>query len=212
MKRYDVLILGLLCCSFSLLSSCDDDYFHDSGLADGKHDCTMWEYFQTDGENWDSTMILIEHAGLKEVFDGTNPDYKEITFFGVTNLSIEQFLDKTVNDDWEPVYDRVKDIPAELCRDMLLSHVVKGKKRREDFDYEVRGALTGGTVLTSLSGVELRVYRIKSSYNDVPDIGAESIGVHALESGQMTTVASSNIEVTNGVVHSLSYTYQFTQL
>ena len=81
MKRYDVLILGLLCCSFSLLSSCDDDYFHDSGLADGKHDCTMWEYFQTDGENWDSTMILIEHAGLKEVFDGTNPDYKEITFF-----------------------------------------------------------------------------------------------------------------------------------
>ena len=99
MKRYLAIWFGvLLACS-----GCDDNYYHDSGLANGKHNCTMWEYFQTDHENWDSTMILIECAGLKEVFDGTNPDYKEITFFGVTNLSILQFLVKTTGDDWEPL-------------------------------------------------------------------------------------------------------------
>lgn len=208
MKKYYLLILGLSL----VLYACDNDYFHDSGLADGKHDCSMWEYFKSQPNDWDSTMILIEHAGLKDIFDGTNPTYKEITFFGVTNLSIEQFLDKTTDDDREPLYDRVTDIPADLCREMLLSHVVAGKKLREDFDHEVRGTLTGGTILESLSGIELRVYRIKSSYNGVPDTGAESIGVHALVSGQMATVASSNIEVTNGVVHSLGYTYLFTQL
>ncbi len=202
-----LMLIGLL----SVLGACDD-YYHDSGLANGKHDCTMWEYFKSQPDDWDSTMILIEHAGLKEVFDGTNSSYKEITFFGITNLSIEQFLVKTTGDDWEPLYTCIEDIPVDLCREMLLSHVISEKMIKTDFDYEVKGTLTGGTTVKSLSGVELRVYRIKSSYSGVPDIGAESLAIHALVSGQMATVASADIEVTNGVVHSLDYTYEFTQL
>ena len=172
----------------------------------------MWEYFESQPGDWDSTMILIEHAGLKDVFDGTNPDYKEITFFGVTNLSIEQLLVKTIDDDWEPIYNRVKDIPVDLCRDMLLSHIIPGKMMKTGFDYEVKGTLTGGTMVTTLSGVELRVYRTKSSYGGVPDIGAEGLKIHAPVSGNMASIASADIEVTNGVVHALDYTYQFTQL
>lgn len=208
MKKYITIWLGLLLA----FSACDDNYYHDSGLANGKHDCTMWEYFQTDHENWDSTMVLIEHAGLKDVFDGTNPDYKEITFFGVTNLSINQFLFKTIDEDWEPLYNRIEDIPVELCREMLLSHVVMGKMMKTGFEHEVKGTLTGGTIVKTLSGIELRAYRVKSEYNGIPDIGAESLAIHAIVSGQMATVASADIEVTNGVVHSLDYTYQFTQL
>lgn len=207
MKNIHVLI-GLLLA----LGACDDNYYHDSGLANGKHDCTMWEYFQTDRENWDSTMILIEHAGLKDVFDGTNPDYKEITFFGVTNLSINQFLFKTIDDNWEPLYNRIEDIPVDLCREMLLAHVAPGKMMKTGFEHEVRGTLSGGTMVKTLSGIELRVYRTKSEYNGVPDIGAEGLAIHAPVSGQMATVASADIEVTNGVVHALDYTYQFTRL
>lgn len=208
MKKYIAIWIGLLLA----FSACDDNYYHDSGLANGKHDCTMWEYFQTDLENWDSTMVLIEHAGLKDVFDGTNPDYKEITFFGVTNLSINQFLFKTIDDDWEPLYNRIEDIPVELCREMLLSHVVAGKLMKPECEYEVKGTLTGGTTVKTLSGIELRVYRTRSSYSGIPDIGAEGLAIHAPVSGQMTTIASADIGVTNGVVHSLDYTYQFTQL
>lgn len=191
---------------------CDDNYYHDSGLANGKHDCTMWEYFKSQPDDWDLTMILIEHAGLKDVFDGTNPDYKEITFFGVTNLSIEQFLVKTIADNWEPLYNRIEDIPVELCRKMLLAHVASGKMMKTGFEHEVKGTLAGGTVVKTLLGIELRVYRTKSGYNGVPDIGAEGLAIHALVSGQMATVASADIEVTNGVVHALDYTYLFTQL
>lgn len=208
MKKYIAIWIGLLLAC----SACDDNYYHDSGLANGQHDCTMWEYFQTDRENWDSTMMLIEHAGLKDIFDGTNPDYKEITFFGVTNLSINQFLFKTIDDDWEPIYNRVKDIPVDLCRDMLLSHIIPGKLMKSGCDYEERGTLTGGTMVKTLSGIELRVYRTRSSYSGIPDIGAEGLAIHAPVSGQMATIASADIEVTNGVVHSLDYTYQFTQL
>ena len=29
-------------------TGCGNDFYHDSGLADGKHDCTVWEYLQMD--------------------------------------------------------------------------------------------------------------------------------------------------------------------
>lgn len=60
-----LILLGLL---FAVCSC--DDYFHDSGLADGKHDCTMWEYLNTQPQDWDSTVLLIERAGLVDLFDG----------------------------------------------------------------------------------------------------------------------------------------------
>ena len=119
---------------------------------------------------------------------------------------------KTIDDDWEPIYNRVKDSPVDLCREMLLSHIIPGKIMKTGFDYEVKGTLTGGTMVTTLSGVELRVYRTKSSYGGVPDIGAEGLRIHAPVSGNIASIASADIEVTNGVVHSLDYTYQFTQL
>ena len=148
-----LILLGLL---FAVCSC--DDYFHDSGLADGKHDCTMWEYLNTQPQDWDSTVLLIERAGLVDLFDGKDHEHPEITFFGVTDLSIEQFLLKTVDEEDEPLYARVDDIPVDLCREMLLSHVVPGKIMKEEFDYEVKGTLTGGTMVTTLSD-EIRIRR-----------------------------------------------------
>ena len=56
------------------LGACNDDYFHDSGLANGRHDCTVWEYLHTDAYNWDSTILVIERAGLVDLFDGKDPE------------------------------------------------------------------------------------------------------------------------------------------
>lgn len=193
-------------------TGCGNDFYHDSGLADGKHDCTVWEYLQTDHYNWDSVIVMIEHAGLKDVFDGTNPEFKQITFFAPTNLSINQFLFKTTDETGDMVYSSVKDVPVELCRKMLLAHVLDRRMMKEDFDYEVKGTLTGGTMVTTIGGVELRVYRTRTSYNGIPDIGPESLFFHAVTSGHIAMVASADIEMTNGVVHSLSYTYEFTEL
>lgn len=74
-----------------VFTGCDNDFYHDSGLADGKHDCTVWEYLQTDHYNWDSVIVMIEHAGLKDVFDGTNPGFQQITFF-----CSHEFVDQSI--------------------------------------------------------------------------------------------------------------------
>lgn len=204
-----VVMLVASCC---WMIGCDDDYYHDSGLANGKHDCTVWEYLHTDGRDWDSTVVMIERAGLESLFKGEDDENKEITFFGPTNYSIMQFLYKTLDENGEEKYARIADIPVGVCRQMILSHVIRGKKMSTDFDYEVKGTLTGGSVEESLTGKPLRVYRSRGSFHDVPDIGPEALSVHALGSGHIVMVASSNIEMTNGIVHSLSYTYELTEL
>lgn len=192
--------------------SCEKDYQHDTGLADGYHDCSMMDYMRNDHYNWDSTVVAIEHAGLTDIFDGKSPEYKEITFFGPTNMSIRQYLLKTMTLDGEQLYHSVREMPVELVKTMILSYVVKGKYMKESFDYEVKGTLEGGTKVKTLNGIELRVYRTQNPFMGIPDIGAEGLAIHALESGQMGTVLSADIQVNNGVVHSLSNKFQWIEL
>ena len=72
------------------LYSCTDYNYIDGGLANGVHDCTMWQYFENQTVDWDSTMLMIEHAGMKSCFDGSG-QYKQITFFGITDIAIARF-------------------------------------------------------------------------------------------------------------------------
>lgn len=204
-------LLGIVIVVF-LFSSCDDDHYHDSGLADGKHDCSMWEYMKKYPETWDSVALMIERANLKPIFDGIDPDYPQITFFGPTNYSVMAFLFKTEDEDGERLYRSILEIPEELCRQMVLSYIIPKRMMKSDFDYEVKGTLTGGTVLKTMSGIDLRIYRIKTPYKEIPDIGPEELGIHSLISGHMTRIASANIQTTNGVVHSLSNGFEMVKL
>lgn len=64
------------------LSACDtkQDWF-DSGISSPYHDCSIMEYLQKDTANWKLTVELIERAELTQLFEGKDPNYKEITFF-----------------------------------------------------------------------------------------------------------------------------------
>lgn len=184
-----------------------------TGIHDGKHDCMMLEYFQNGRGSWDSLVIAIRHAGIEDIFSGKATGYEHgITFFGMTNYSIKHFLKHTLDENGERIYMQVTDIPRDLCRTMILSHVIEGKMMMQDFDYEVKGTLDGGTVKKTLTGKDLRIYRITSPEGNIPDAGPEYLGIHALESGVIALIESCNIETTNGVVHSLRSEYEWTEL
>lgn len=201
MRYIIIMMMGVL--SFA---GCEKYEIIDTGLANEDHvNKTMWDYFQTDHYNWDSVVVAIEYAGLKGVFDGTDPEHREITFFGVTCWSIKKFI-------LSSGYECLADVPAALLRNMIMSHVIKGRILKEEVDYEVKNTLKGGTILKSLTGQELRVYRTKSDFLEMPDAGAEGMGVHGVESGHIAAVASANIRVKNGVVHSLTYEYEWKEL
>lgn len=207
-KPYKMKTILFICITVILLASCEKDYQHDTRLADGYHNCSMMDYLRSDHNNWDSIVVAIEYAGLTDIFEGTNSDYKEITFFGPTNMSIRKFfLEQT-----EEIYQSIREIPVELVRNMILAYLVEGKKMKESFDYEIKGTLTGGTEVYSLNNVKLRVYRTQSEFNGIPDIGAEGLKIHAEVSGQMASIASADIETNNGVVHSLSNRFTWVEL
>lgn len=205
-----IITIAIFFIYFSFIS-CDDP-FYDSGLANPYHDCSIWEYLKSDPYNWDSTVLLIEHAGLESMFNGES-EYSSITFFAPTNFSIMQYLYKTVDENENRIYSSIRDIPAETCREIILSHIFVGKKKMQDFSYENKGTLTGGDTLTNLANTQVRIYRTQNSFLEIPDIGPEGLEIQSLSGTQVIgVIGSCNIETHTGIVHAMAYTYMLGKL
>lgn len=196
MRKY-LLILGVLFCL-----ACEDNYI-DTGISNGKHNCSMYDYLCSDSYNWDSTRLIIERAELKYMFDGTNREYENITFFGPTNHSIRMWM---INNG----YKCVSDIPVDICRDYIKKYIYKdGKLMRVDFLFEVKGTSEGGSRIVKLDGGEIRVFRRSTDWGAAVGGGAEELYVQSYVYGVTNRIASADIETLTGVVHSLSYTHVF---
>lgn len=196
MRKY-LLILGVLFCL-----ACEDNYI-DTGISNGKHDCSMFDYLCSDSYNWDSTRLMIERAELKYMFDGTNSEFKDITFFGPTNHSIRMWM--ITNN-----YERVSDIPVDICREYMKKYIYKdGRMMRGDFQFEVKGTSEGGSRIVKLDGGEIRVFRRSTDWGAAVNGGAEELYVQSYAYGITNRVASADIVTLTGIVHSLSYTHVF---
>lgn len=67
---------------------------------------------------------------------------------------------------------------------------------------------TDGIVFTSVLGNRFWIYSFQDSYNDVAGVGAIVLFIKALDNrGKHIDIASTDIEPTNGVVHSLHYNF-----
>ena len=192
--------------------SCTKYNYINGGTANGIHDCTMWEYFHTNSYDWDSTVVMIEHAGLKSLFDGTG-EYKQITFFGLTSNSILRYM-------LENNYERVTDIPVGKCQDIIqklvapkrimLNDVPRGNRIQSGGGIESAFVEYDGMVFDCIRG-SLFLWTQRMAYNDIEDTG--EIALYIASRNQDGTrnerVASTDIQTTNGVVHSLNYDFRF---
>lgn len=204
------------------LCSCTNYHYIDGGLANGKHDCTVWEYLHTQPYDWDSTILMIEHAGMKEYFDGTK--YKQITFFGITNYAISRFI--LDHDKYAPEKDKwhgVRGIPADSCSAMLkklivpehrlmLNDVPRGRRDKHIDGGKLYYEETEGKEYDCVSG-KIFCWTYQSDYNEVPEKG--EIALYMIRRGQDyegERIVSCNIEMTNGVVHALSYNFRLNKI
>lgn len=223
MAAVKYLRIVLICAVVATFGSCTKYNYIDGGLSDGNHDCTMWEYFHTDSRNWDSTILMIERAGLRSLFDGTG-EYQQITFFGLTGLSIERHI-RNHNIGLKPTDSQywrgVNDIPPAQCRDIIQKLVVPGRFMLKDVPRGTRlqateGGVTvwketGGMECQTLGGGKLFVWTQRDSYNEIEDTGAFTLWIASRNQTGTSNerIASTDIRTTTGVVHSLNYDFRF---
>jgi hypothetical protein len=182
--------------------ACSTDWnFEDTGRARERFDGSMYAYLKSNSYDWDSVRLMIERAGLVEAFDGG----ETFTFFGPTNHSIRRWMNETGR-------AAVREIPAEECRERVMAYLLDGKLLRDDIPEGelLDAAWQGGKEYAFRSGRRVMLYRVLGSYEGIPKAGAAVI--HLQAGGVTTTVASSNIQPANGVVHSLDYNHRFGTL
>lgn len=109
-------IIFLVALSLAILSlgSCTQYNFDDTGVANGKHETTMWDYFKGDKYNWQLLCEMAERADLVSVFQGTSQYGKNFTFFGPTSNSIRRYL-------YANGMDKVSDIPVADCKKFIFN-------------------------------------------------------------------------------------------
>lgn len=193
-------------------TACETRYnYIDTGLSNGVHNCTMYEYFEKDSYNWDSLRKMIDRAGLTDMFNGLDPQCEKMMFFGLTNHSIREWMwaEFPIGDK---LYESINDINPRVCRQLVLQHVVPNKiLMRIDVPVGIKGASAdknvGGMYLSPLEGDPIFLWAQVSSWEGVPNAGPKMLFIHLNDLVQKD-VASADIQTNTGVVHAMHYTYK----
>lgn len=218
MEKINILFRTLVVVFGVSLGACTNYQYIDTGLARGVHDCTVWEYLHTQPDDWDSTILLIEQAGMKEYFDGSRGN-EQITFFGVTNLSILRFMLDHNRGQSEDVWISVSDIPEKTCRNiverlivpqrLMLNDVPRGDLQPTDYGNKE----VGGKVYPALKS-EVFLHTFRQDYEEIPEKGEIGLYIyfHNSSNTDNNRIVSTDIQMTNGVVHALSYDFDLNTL
>ena len=88
------ILYAILFLSSLLYVGCTKDNYIDTGISKGRFHGNLMQYMASNSYDWDSTILLVRHAGeeMVRLFEGKDPAHKEITFFGITNHSIRRHL------------------------------------------------------------------------------------------------------------------------
>lgn len=207
------------------LGSCTKYNYIDTGLSNGLHDYTMWEYFHSDSRNWDSLILMINNAGMRPVFDGTG-DYPQITFFGLTNYTIRRTMldhNKGLSPTSANYWHSVSDIPVMKCQEILkklvvpqrfmLANVPRGYRTQRTEGGVSTYIETDGMVCENIYGTTLFIWTQKENYMGVAEAGELSLWMVSREyKGANERIASTDIQTTNGVVMSMNNDFRFINL
>jgi fasciclin domain protein len=117
----------------------------------------------------------------------------------------------------EPIYKSVKAYVeakgVEYCKELILRHVVKGKYEVKDIPRGTSDDDASGVIFTSAFGSTFRVFSFREPYEKVPEAGAVVLYIKGgMNMSTSIDVASTDIEPTNGIVHSLAYGFTWGQL
>lgn len=203
-----------------LLAACTNWNYIDTGVHDPNQyvNSSMYEYLKQNSDQFYLTTAIIDRAGLKDLFEGKDPNHKSVMFIAPTKYAIMagmmrmEYTKTPLKDEQGKVvsFDFLKDIeniPVDVCKSIILSYTFDKVYLRDQFPIGKRGdgkeqkLMQDGEVMTSLNGNKIWFYCQQTPYGNFADIHLNTIV--GIEMGTMTDLylVSTDHVVKNGVVH-----------
>lgn len=199
------LLLLILAVSFS---ACKKDYYNDSGLQQGKFAGSSFEYLQSKPYYFDTVVTIVQLAGLESVIRDS-----AVTFFAPTDYAVMQAMNVINFDRYQNFQDSLKltEVPAAVWKKFLSRYIFRDKYLLKDvprFQFSQQ-ELYPGMNLESWQGYVMNLGVVFSDYNGTRDVGPRTLvltDIGSLEkpTNIVATVASSDMQTRNGVVHVLN--------
>lgn len=198
--KRSLLVIGVML----MLNSCTNWQYIDTGKSYGEHNMTMWEYFKLDDYNWQLTREMIDHADMREKFEGST---RSMTFIGLTSHCIRKYM-------MDNEYKKVTDMDKQFCKETLEKFIIPQYILRDDpprgkYYEKVEGSSTtqvmeGGVKVDCLRG-SIWMFSYQQPFNNVPEAGEVSLNFVGLTASKpiQVRVASTNIITNSGVVQAL---------
>ncbi len=198
------------------LISCGTKYnYLDTGTSNPRFDGDMYEYLESSPYNWSIVVEIIDRAHLEEMFRTD-----DITFLGLTNHTLRAWVIEG-GTGFEHGWRKVEDIPEEMCRAIVLSHVIDTKMLRDEIERiemnEKGEYVGGGRVVKTLYGNYVWLWTKQDPYMGVEGLGPVTLSLTTLDYDKTTQlntnrIASGDIQPDNGVVHALEYSYRLDNI
>lgn len=156
MRKNTILLIGVL--AFIFFGCEKKGYLIDGGVHNPNVDMTTYDYLKTN-RVFDTLVILIDKAGLKETING------DVTFFAPTDFSIVNYVTAKRGDmlGINPFSNfRLDSIPKATLRDTLKMYIIPGKINRSDMTKE-------GKIYTTLMGnkVHIALVPVQDAYVNI---------------------------------------------
>nr|WP_294875830.1 fasciclin domain-containing protein [uncultured Pedobacter sp.] len=210
-----ILTLFSFCLAFTACKK--NDYIIGGDLHDPHVNMTTYDFLKTK-PLFDTLVVLIDKAGLKEEINGSN------TFFAPTDYSIKALLARRTLVIQQKYQDEnikytLDSLPIPELRDSLRSHLFAGKINREQLSLENK-------VFKSLSGEDFSILlKEVDSYTGPVTTKPQYLFLTKIRNGLdpdpipddypdedrdiIELVQTSGILTTNGVLHVLNNTHKF---
>lgn len=213
LEKRSSCILGVLLVMITIFSSCRKDYYYDSGLQNGLYSESGLALLGKQPFFFDSVVKVIHLAGMDNIISDST-----ITFFAPTNHSIYKAMN-ALNTDMHNKFEdslRLEDVPQEVWQRFLSRYIFRGKYMLKDITRRDPSQLNvyPGMNLESWDGYIMNLGVLFSDYEGTKDVGPRrvtitDIGDLANPVKITAVVATSDMQVKNGIIHVLDDSHDF---
>ncbi|MGY3053009.1 hypothetical protein ACVWYG_001206 [Pedobacter sp. UYEF25] len=202
-----VFLVVLMTASFF---SCKKKYFFDTGVHVAKYDGSILQYLKSNKVMFDTTVQVIDLAGMTEILDKEN-----VTFFAPTSSSIAKsvlYLNEFLSANGQDTVKDYRQIKRAVWRKILAQYIFKGTNKLKDYPQLDTLAYTAypGQAYTSFDGQIMNIGVIYNDAGGVKYTGYRQLYLSYIQDRTQPNqslinvpVATSDIQPTNGIIHVL---------